>query len=213
MTCLSLTSRAALFAEGGLIFKWDEDLVPPLSSLITLIAVVHQGLVPLACACRPSHSHTGRLEEWFIEQLDRAPLLTELAVYDGHERLIMPEFQWRDLGGFGFIIRTYVGPYGTFYHFRCQLSSETEREYTAPPDDGHEWIAGTDRDPWAGQDGWVDVTLYHDRELPYEVLWKVYETEGMEVEFEQGGRDMTLSDPAWEILEGWRKDLSDVEWA
>jgi len=117
--------------------------------------------------------------------------------------------EWKDAGCLGFVIRTYVGPYGTLYHFRCQLlSSHTQKEYTKPQVDEYDWIVGGNQDPWEEQDGWVDLTLYQDRHLPYDVLRKVYELESMEVEFEHGGRELKLSDRAWTVLEEWRNGLS-----
>jgi hypothetical protein len=55
------------------------------------------------------------------------------------------------------------------------------------------------------------MTEYQGRRVPRDVLQTVYRAAGMELDFDEGGRDMELGPghAAWDVLEAWRGEVAD----
>lgn len=48
-----------------------------------------------------------------------------------------------------------------------------------------------------------DFSHYKGSHLPLDILKQVYEEEKIDWEWEEGDRNLGLSDGAWEVLRGW----------
>lgn len=115
-----------------------------------------------------------------------------------HDFVVAPD-RWEAEHHRGVILRQYrhpIDPDASFFHQR--VLSRVYHTYLSRPHIGQ-------------QRHWRDSARYYGIMLPGDVLQRVYEAAGSELEWLSPGRDCSLNDAAWKILQDWRTQVEDME--
>ena len=128
--------------------------------------------------------------------LDANTLYPEFTEFDqyGWPVSSFPVERWEETGYRGMTIRSYVnGATGRdFVHMRMLTRARPDMRETT-------YLGGRRR--------WQEITRYRGRTIPYEKVGAAYAMDGIDLDWVQGQRGLTLSDEAWAIFDAW------VNWA
>lgn len=105
------------------------------------------------------------------------------------DELYPPPAEWEATGTRGLTIRTYAAS-STGYHL-LHIRALTR----AAEKHGRFYVDA--------KRCWWDLTWYRGETVPYETLRKVYTAGSLDMDWTEGGREMTMNKEAWEVLENW----------
>lgn len=60
-----------------------------------------------------------------------------------------------------------------------------------------------------GYAGWINLTSYHGKELPWKMLKELYQLSGLDWSWKEGKRGQDLSSAAWDRLRRWDEETED----